>query len=113
MEEEQIVAAQAVRRELDASLLAGRSPVEAVGELRWSTRAAQNPGPHSRQSLDEILRVGDDWLRENVAAADVERYAALAEAYARFLAQQVRPNRPSALHVLDQARRKWREREVR
>ena len=98
-----------VRAALQDHIDAGRTPVEAAGEVRFLDEVMAEQGVVDKETVEESRRTIESWLSETLGVSPQEVASDLqaADEYLRFLHERV-VARPNQMPMTDTAWREWR-----
>jgi hypothetical protein len=99
-----------VRAALQDHIDAGRTPVEAAGEVRFLDEVMVEQDIVSKETAEENRRIIDGWLAEilDVLPQDMHADLQLADEYPQFLHERV-VTKPNQMPITEQAWRDWRQ----
>lgn len=102
---------QVVRMAIQDHLNAGRTPVEAAGEVRFLDETMANHGIVLKEDAEATRRYTEAWLTETLDGSPEEVQASLqvADEYTRFLHEKV-VAAPNQMPRAEAAWREWRQR---
>jgi hypothetical protein len=99
-----------VRAALQDHIDAGRTPVEAAGEVRFLDEVMVEQDIVSNETAEDSRRTIEGWLAETlgVSPQDMNDALQLADEYAKFLHEKV-VTKPKQMPMTERAWRDWRQ----
>jgi hypothetical protein len=99
-----------VRAALQDHIDAGRTPVEAAGEVRFLDEVMAEQDIVSKETAEENRRIIESWLAEalDVSPQDLHADLQLADEYTQFLHERV-VTKPNQMPMTETAWREWHQ----